>query len=154
MERLQLVQNSAARLLTGTCKFQHITPILSTLQWLPVKLSGLNKIFRVKILTLVFKALHNLAPTYLTELLHPHKSVRPLRSRSLGIWSIPRSKLKHRALEHSQLLTQCLGTVSQLPSKRFLHCLSLKLCLNLTSLIDLWRLNEVFLCFILYDFII
>ncbi len=48
-----------------------------------------------KILTLVFKALHNLAPTYLTELLQTHKSVRPLRSRFLGTLLIPRSRLKH-----------------------------------------------------------
>ncbi len=91
MERLQLVQNAAARLLTGTRKFQHITPILTTLQWLPVKLR-----VEYKILTLVFKALNNLAPIYLTELLQTHKSVRPLRSRFLGTLSMPRSRLKHR----------------------------------------------------------
>ncbi len=68
-------------------KFQHITPILTTLQWLPVKL---------KSLTLVFKARHNLAPIYLTELLQTHKSTRPLRSRFLGTLSIPRSRLIHR----------------------------------------------------------
>lgn len=33
---------------------------------------------------------------YLTELLHPHKPVRSLRSMFLGTLSIPRSKLKHR----------------------------------------------------------
>ncbi len=70
MKRLQLVQNAAARLLTGTRKFQHNTPILTTLQWLPVKLR-----VEYNILTLVFKALHNLAPIYLTELLQTHKSV-------------------------------------------------------------------------------
>ncbi len=91
MERLQLVQNAAARLLTGTRKFQHITPILTTLQCLPVKLR-----VEYKILTLVFKALNNLAPIYLTELLQTHKSVRPLRSRFLGTLSMPRSRLKHR----------------------------------------------------------
>ncbi len=44
---------------------------------------------------LVFKTLHNLSPTYLAELLHPHKSVSPLISRFLGIVLIPMSKLKH-----------------------------------------------------------
>ncbi len=34
---LQLVQNAAARLLTGTRKKQHVTPILASLQWLPVQ---------------------------------------------------------------------------------------------------------------------
>ncbi len=58
---------------------------------LPVKLR-----VEYKILTLVFKALNNLAPIYLTELLQTHKSVRPLRSRFLGTLSMPRSRLKHR----------------------------------------------------------
>ncbi len=90
MERLQLVQNTAARLYTGTCKFQHITPILTTLQCLPVKLRG-----GYKMLTLFIKALHNLAPIYLTELLQTYKFVRPLRSRFVETLSIPRSSLKH-----------------------------------------------------------
>ena len=37
VRRLQLVQNSAARLLTGTKKRDHITPVLASLHWLPVK---------------------------------------------------------------------------------------------------------------------
>ena len=37
LSRLQLVQNSAARLLTGTKKRDHITPILASLHWLPVE---------------------------------------------------------------------------------------------------------------------
>lgn len=37
VERLQMVQNAAARLLTGTRNFQHITTILISLQWLPIK---------------------------------------------------------------------------------------------------------------------
>ncbi|KAF7648774.1 hypothetical protein LDENG_00152180, partial [Lucifuga dentata] len=35
-DRLQLIQNSAARLLTKTKKREHITPVLATLHWLPV----------------------------------------------------------------------------------------------------------------------
>ncbi len=34
--RLQLVQNAAARLLLKCCKHEHITPILTSLHWLPV----------------------------------------------------------------------------------------------------------------------
>ena len=34
--RLQLVQNAAARLLTGTRKYEHISPILASLHWLPI----------------------------------------------------------------------------------------------------------------------
>ncbi len=36
MNRLQTVQNAAARLLTGTRKYEHITPVLLSLHWLPV----------------------------------------------------------------------------------------------------------------------
>ena len=35
--RLQMVQNAAARLLTGTCKHEHISPILASLHWLPIQ---------------------------------------------------------------------------------------------------------------------
>ncbi len=34
--RLQMVQNAAARLLTETRKYEHISPILASLHWLPV----------------------------------------------------------------------------------------------------------------------
>ena len=35
-QRLQYVQNSAARLLIGNCKYDNITPLRKRLQWLPV----------------------------------------------------------------------------------------------------------------------
>uniref|UniRef100_A0AAY4A612 Uncharacterized protein n=1 Tax=Denticeps clupeoides TaxID=299321 RepID=A0AAY4A612_9TELE len=37
MSKLQLVQNAAARVLTRTRKFDHITPVLQSLHWLPIK---------------------------------------------------------------------------------------------------------------------
>ena len=37
IQRLQLIQNAAARILTGTKKYQHITPILKSLHWLPIR---------------------------------------------------------------------------------------------------------------------
>ncbi len=36
--RLQLVQNAAAKFLKVQCKFDHVTPILKSLHWLPVHL--------------------------------------------------------------------------------------------------------------------
>ena len=35
--KLQRVQNAAARLLTNTPRYSHITPVMVDLQWLPVK---------------------------------------------------------------------------------------------------------------------
>lgn len=43
--RLQLVQNAAARLLTGSRKFEHITPILVSLHWLPIRFRIVFKIY-------------------------------------------------------------------------------------------------------------
>lgn len=53
LSRLQLVQNAAARLLTGTRKYESVSPVLASLHWLPVE-------FRVENL-MVFKGLHGLA---------------------------------------------------------------------------------------------
>ncbi len=52
LKRLQHVQNSAARIVSRTGRRDHITPVLISLHWLPVK-------FRIeyKILLYVFKAL-------------------------------------------------------------------------------------------------
>ena len=35
LQRLQSVQNAAARLVTGTRRTEHITPVLQSLHWLP-----------------------------------------------------------------------------------------------------------------------
>lgn len=91
LSRLQMVQNSAARLLTGTRKQVHITPILFSLKWLPVK-------FRIeyKLLLFVFKSLNGLAPKYLETIVNRYSSVRPLRSSDQLLLVVPRSKLKLR----------------------------------------------------------
>ena len=91
LARLQLVQNAAARLLTGTRKREHITPILASLHWLPVH-------FRVhfKILLFAFKSLNGLAPRYVSELLHPYAPARGLRSADQLLLEVPRSKRKLR----------------------------------------------------------
>ena len=62
LNKLQLVLNTAARILTRTPKFDHITPMLASLHWLPVKARA-----DFKVLLLTYKALHGLAPTYLSD---------------------------------------------------------------------------------------
>ena len=91
LSRLQPVQNAAARLLTGTWKRDHISPILASLHWLPVH-------FRIdfKVLLFVFKALNGQAASYIRDLLTPYSTSRSLRSADLGLLAVPRSKLKLR----------------------------------------------------------
>lgn len=89
IQRLQLVQNAAARLLSGTRRHDHITPILANLHWLPVK-------YRIvfKILLYTFKILNNLAPSYLIDLLNLYIPTRALRSSNQGLLMQPMSRLK------------------------------------------------------------
>ena len=89
ISRLQSIQNTAARVVTRTRKFDHITPVLKQLHWLPVR-------YRIvfKILLLVYKALNGTAPSYISELLKYHTSERKLRSSSQHLLATPKARLK------------------------------------------------------------
>lgn len=91
LARLQLVQNAAARLLMGVRKRDHITPVLQSLHWLPVK-------FRIdfKILLFVYKALSGLAPQYISDLIVPYSPSRVLRSTDQRLLKVPRCSLKSK----------------------------------------------------------
>ncbi len=86
-----MVQNAAARFLTGVRKHQHITRILKALNWLPVR----HRV-DLKILMFVFKSLNGLAPSYLSELLNLNTSGRCLRSTKSYSLAQPRTWLKLR----------------------------------------------------------
>jgi len=60
MRRLQSVQNAAARLITGTRRSDHISPVLRQLHWLPVW-----QCVSYKIVTLVHRYLSGHVPSYL-----------------------------------------------------------------------------------------
>ena len=61
--RLQKVQNNASRVVSCSEKYDHITPVLKDLHWLPIR----NRI-EFKILLLTFKCMHRCGPLYLREL--------------------------------------------------------------------------------------
>ncbi|XP_070409963.1 uncharacterized protein [Nothobranchius furzeri] len=90
VKSLQLVQNAAARVLMRIKKRDHISPVLASLHWLPVK-------FRIdfKILLLTYKALNNQAPSYISDLIVPYVPNRALRSQTAGLLVVPRkSKIR------------------------------------------------------------
>ena len=89
IEKLQRVQNSAARLVTRTKKLEHISPVLYDLHWLTVK----NRII-FKILLITFKALHGLAPGYLSDLITPYRPSRSLRSMVANLLILPKCRTK------------------------------------------------------------
>ena len=75
LQRLQLVQNNAARVISQTKRYTSITPILNELHWLPI-----NKRYQSKILFLTFKSLNGCAPEYLCGMLNVYMPNRYLRS--------------------------------------------------------------------------
>ena len=88
MDKLQRVQNNAARVILQLPKFAHITPAIMSLHWLPIK-------FRIvfKILLVTFKCIHGIGPVYLSGLLKFYAPSRTnMRSSSLLHLQVPRSK--------------------------------------------------------------
>ncbi len=85
LNKLQLIQNAAARILTKTNRYEHITPVLKSLHWLLVK-------YRIdfKILLVVFKSLNGAAPPYVSDMLTQYIPDRHLRSSCKSLLNIPR----------------------------------------------------------------
>lgn len=95
--RLWLVQNRAARPLTGTKKIHHISPVLASLHLLPVQND-------FKILPFVFKVLHGLTPDYIS-LQAPH-SLFHLQTLKICYFSLLHTHLKSSPL--NQIIHICV----------------------------------------------
>jgi len=87
-KRLQSVQNAAARLVTGTRRRDHITPVLRQLHWLPVR-----QRVDYKLAILMHKAHHGRLPSYLEDdcRLVADTDRRQLRSSDAAVCVVPRS---------------------------------------------------------------
>ena len=90
IKRLRRVQNAAARVIAKAGRRDHISPILFKLHWLPVEFC-----IKYKILLLTYRALHGLAPTYITELLMPYTPPRTLRSSTEQLLVVQKYRLKN-----------------------------------------------------------
>ena len=88
LRKLQLVQNMAARILTGTRRTEHITPVLRQLHWLPVK-----QRVQYKVALLTYRALHGEGPACLGTMLQYRNPGCALRSASEGKLKVPRTQL-------------------------------------------------------------
>ncbi len=96
IKHLQFIQNTAARILTRTRKYEHITPVLRSLHWLPVT-------FRIdfKALLLVYKSLNGLGPKFIADMLTEYKPNRPLRSVGSSQLETPRVHTKQGEFDFS-----------------------------------------------------
>ena len=92
-KRLQRVQNAAARLMGNTNMYDHITPILKDLHWLPVQAR-----VHYKMLLFVYKTLKcSNQPEYLCDLIKPYSSIVSLRSNEMCLLEQPRYVGKYGA---------------------------------------------------------
>ena len=90
LDKLQKVQNSAARLVFKALKHKHIKPLLQKLHWLPV----VSRI-QYEVATLCYNSFTESYPVYLSELLTVYRPSRQLRSISdTRTFRIPFTKTK------------------------------------------------------------
>lgn len=79
----QLIQNSAAGIITCSKYREHVTPHLTQFHWLPVS----QWIFFFFIYTFINS--HNLSPAYVTDLLQTYTPSRSLRSFTINPLALP-----------------------------------------------------------------
>ena len=91
LDRLQYVQNCAARLVSRTRSSEHITTELRQLHWLPIK-----QLIAYKILLLTYKATNGMDPKYMVDPLERFTPKSQLRSSSnnINLLVIQKSNLK------------------------------------------------------------
>ena len=84
IQRLQRVQNHAARVVVQQPKRSHVTPILKQLHWLPVR-----QRINFKVLMLTYKSLNGFAPDYLRQLIPAYVPTRSTRSVNKHLLVVP-----------------------------------------------------------------
>ena len=77
VNKLQLVQNFAARIVVNKHKYDHVTPILKSLNWLPVK----DQLY-FRDAVLAFKCMSGLALGYLSDQLITRSNVSNRKTRN------------------------------------------------------------------------
>ena len=99
MNKLQVLQNSAARVVAKKRKFDHISETRKELHWLPVEAR-----IKFKMLNFVWKSLNEMAPIYLVKKIKKKANQRSLRSTDTNILYIPgynRTTFGGRAFENA-----------------------------------------------------
>ena len=84
VNKLQKVQNFAARIVSNTRKYDHITPVLKNLKWLPVK-----TYLWYRDAILAFKCMTGLAPNYLSSKFINRGDVSKRNTRNYHLLNIP-----------------------------------------------------------------
>jgi len=92
IDRLQSILHAAARLVNGSCKYDHVSSLLRDLHWLQVP-----ERIMYRLAVLVFRCRNHTATEYLTRDLHwvaDDDSRRRLRSATTHQLMVPRTRLR------------------------------------------------------------
>ena len=88
LNKLQLVQNFVARIITNKRKYDHITPVRKSLNWLPV----IDQLY-LRDAVLVYKCMSGLAPKYLSTQFITRNDVSKRQTRNCQMLNIPLFRL-------------------------------------------------------------
>jgi len=92
-QRLQSVQNAAARLITRTGRREHITPVLRELHWPPVR-----RRVDFQLATFMYKTLHGRMPRYLSDdcqlISDASRRIRSSDTFTLKCFAVPRTRTR------------------------------------------------------------
>ena len=86
--KLQLVQNYAARILSEKRKYEHITPTLKQLDFLPI-----SDLLYLGDAVLMFKCMNTLAPEYLSSMFTVRSAVHSHNTRNYDKLQIPKCRI-------------------------------------------------------------
>ena len=84
MKKVQSIQNFACKIITKSRKYDHVTPLLRELNWLPV-----DKLLYFRDACLTYKCVNNLAPDYLCNKLIKRSSIHDRKTRTHNSLQIP-----------------------------------------------------------------
>ena len=90
LQKLQSVQNVAARMVSGVSRSEHITSVLEDLHWLPV---SQRVVFKTALMA--WKCVHGVASAYLSDLCVLDTAIsgrQHLRSAATGTLLVPRAR--------------------------------------------------------------
>ena len=110
LERLQKVQNSAARLIFQCCNKYHISPLLMSLHWLPI-----NAHIEYKLSVICHSFFLGLSPIYLSDLLIVYTPKRNFPSSDNKLLCIP--KLRTKTFGHRSFSFAAPTIWNSLPSE-------------------------------------
>ena len=88
IQKLQLIQNFACKIICGARKYDHVTPLLDELNWLPV-----SKMLKFRDAVMAYKCASNLAPEYLCTKFKKRSSVHNRTTRNNEKFEIPLFRL-------------------------------------------------------------